>query len=104
LGRDPRREDVSGVVGEVVSHERVEAVVLTGDVCGGDDDELSVAGGHGARAGAREQVVGFVGQESGGDEEDRDVVGLCPQPDLVGGTLLAADELADQGLVVVGHA
>jgi hypothetical protein len=104
LGGDPGREDVAGVVGEVVSDERVEAVVLTGDVCGGDDDELSVAGGDGALGGAPEEVVGFVGQECGCDEKDRVVVGDCPLLDLVGGAALAADELADQGLVVVGHA
>jgi hypothetical protein len=104
LSGDPRREDVAGVIGEVISDERVEAVVLTGDVCGGDDDELSVTGGHGTVAGAPEEVVGFVGQQSGGDEKDRAAVGRSPPPDLVGGAVLAADELADQGLVVVGHA
>ena len=91
------------MVGEVVSHERVEAVVLTGEVCGGDDDELSVTGRHGALTGAPKEVVGFVGQEGGGDEKDRALVGPRPPPDLVGGVMLAADELADQGLVV-GHA
>ena len=92
------------MVGEVVSDVRVEAVVLTGDVCGGDDDELSVAGGDGALGGAPEKVIGFVVQECGCDEKDRAVVGHCPLLDLVGGAVLAADELADQGLVVVGHA
>ena len=73
------------MVGEVVSDERVKAVVLTGDVCGGDDDELSVAGSLSALGGAFEQVVGCVGQKSGGDEKDRGVVGRRPLPDLVGG-------------------
>ena len=91
------------MVGEVVSDERVKAVVLAGEVCGGDDDELSVAGGLCALGGAFEQVVGCVGQECGGDEEDRGVVGTCALPDLVGGLVVSADEPADQGLVVVGH-
>ena len=73
------------MVGEVVADQRVEALVLTVEVCGGDDDELSVTRRHGAPAGAPEKIVGFVGQESGGDEQDRGVVGRCPLPDLVGG-------------------
>ena len=66
------------MVGKVISDQRVEAIVLTGEVCGGDDDELSVAGCRGVLPGAAEKVVGFVGQESGGDEQDRGVVGRCP--------------------------
>src|SRR6478735_6104257 len=84
----------AGVVGEVVSDQRVQALVLTVEVCGGDDDELSVTRGHGAPAGAPEKIVGFVGQECGGDEQDRGVVARCPLPDLVGGGVLAADEPA----------
>ena len=100
----PGGHDAVGMVGEVVADQRVEALVLTVEVCGGDDDELSVTRGHGAPAGAPEKIVGFVGQECGGDEQDRGVVARCPLPDLVGGGVLAADEPADQGVVVVGHA
>jgi hypothetical protein len=50
-----------------------------------------------------EQLVGWVGQERGGDQKDRGVVSDGALPDLVCGLVVSADEPADQGLVVVGH-
>ena len=103
LAGDPGREEVVGVVGEVVAHQRVEEVGVAAQVGVGEDDELSVPGGHGAWSAARTRYVGSVGQQGGGDEQRRAmVVGGGPRQHLGGGGGLAADEAADQGGVVVG--
>ncbi len=51
------------MVGEVISNEDVEQLVVAVEVGGGDGDQLAITRCRGARRGSGEQVAGVIGEQ-----------------------------------------
>ena len=64
-----------GVVDEVVADERTGSVVIAGDVCGGDRDELPRSGWSRKLGGVAERAV-WGGAEERGDEQQNRIVAV----------------------------
>jgi hypothetical protein len=98
---DPGREDVVGMVGEVIANKRVEQVLVVVEVSGGDGDELTVAGREGGVTRPGEKVGGLVGKECRGHEQPRRSVRRDPVENLGAGRRVAADQPADEALAII---
>jgi len=103
LSGDPSREDVVGVVGQVVPNQRVEQILVAANVSGGEGDELAVPGGRGVLGCPGEELIGLVGDQRRGHEQQWSAVGLGPLEDLRGSGVVIADQPADQVVDVIGH-
>lgn len=90
------------MVGEVISDEGVEQVLVAIEVRGGDRDELAVPGRCGAPR-RPSQEVGFIGEQRRGHQQPRRIAGPGPIEDFRGRFVVAADHPADQVLDVIGH-
>src|SRR4051812_47667716 len=71
---DPGDEDVVGVVDQVVASQRVNELALAAQVRGGDDHELTVAGGGRHGGSSDQQGVAVGGREQRRRDQDRGVV------------------------------
>src|SRR3954469_19983784 len=108
LGGDPSRQDVVGVVGQVVADEGVEKVGVVVEVSSRQRDELSIPGRGGVLRcpgqEPRSRLTGLPAHQSGGDEQRGRVVRAGAVEDLAGGRGVATDQPEKQDLDVRGHA
>ena len=74
-GRDPGDEHVVGMVGEMISGEGVDEVVLVAEVRSGNGDQLTVAGRRRYSPGSGDEVVSVGCEERGGNQDHRIVAG-----------------------------
>ena len=103
LGGDPGREDVVGMVGQVISDEGVEQLGVVREMGGGKSHELTGPGRRCVRRGLGEECVGLVADDCGGDEQQGGPGRLGPFQDVRGGRGVVADQPADQVFDVIGH-
>src|SRR4051795_7247632 len=109
LGGDPSRQDVVGVVGQVVADQGVEKVGVVVEVSSRQRDELSIPGRGGVlRCPGQEPRSRFTGlpahQCSGDEQRGRVVRAGRAVEDLAGGRGVATDQPEEQDLDVRGHA
>jgi hypothetical protein len=102
LAGDPRRQQVVGVVREVVADQDVEQVGVALQVGLGQDHELALAGADGQLDGAGE-VAGVAGEHRRGHEDGRRVRRRSQGEDLGRGTRVTADEAVEEDGLIGGH-
>lgn len=105
MGRgDPSRDDVVGVVGQVVADERIAAFVIVIDVRSGERDELAVAGRRRVLGRATEQWHGIDGEQRSDDEQVRRGRGRGTPTHQRGRDLVAADGPVHKVVELILHA
>ncbi len=84
------------MVDQMVASERVDPVVIAGEVCGRDGDELPVPGAPGHCGRPVEQVGSLQLDQSRSHEDNWIVAGFGAKEDDARGARVATNELSDQ--------
>ena len=102
---DPRREQVVGVVGEVVPDQSVEQVAPVLQLGLGQDNQVSVSNGDCTCPGPVEVGV-VLRDQCRGDQDGRVIDHRGQREHLVGGVRIATDQAEEEGIgfgALVGH-
>jgi hypothetical protein len=99
---DPRRQQVVGVVREVVADQDVEQVGIALQEGLREHHELALAGSRGHFVGASERA-GVTDEHRRGDQDGRGVRSRGEGEDLVGGARVTTDEAVEEEGRIGGH-
>jgi hypothetical protein len=102
LSGDPRRQQMVGVVGEVVADQHVEQGGVALQMGLGEDDQLPLTGA-GGQVGRTGEVASVTGEHRRGDEDGSRGRGRSQGEDLARGARVAADEAVQEGDLFGGH-